>query len=400
MGRNKLLPVFWALFLLVMLTSFAVRGGSYISGGQEKPGEGPARDTQEERPEEVARDPEKELEDKVQGILREMTLEEKIGQMIIAGFAGPRVDGQVETLIREQQVGGLILFQRNIEDSDQLASLIAGLKAQNKENPLPLFIALDEEGGRISRLPSGSPQFPSGKALGERDDPDYSFAVGQEMGAALAAFGFNMNFAPVLDIVSNPQNEVIGDRSFGNNPEVVSRQGLAVMQGLQSKNIIAVVKHFPGHGDTRLDSHLDLPVVEHDRKRLDDFEFVPFREAIGSGAEAVMTAHIVYPQLDPGKPATMSEKILTGILRRELGFRGIIITDDLEMAAITKNYVLAEAALEAVRAGADMLLICHSSAAREQVLSRLQAAVQDGELPVVRIDDSVERIIRLKLGKK
>jgi beta-N-acetylhexosaminidase len=168
------------------------------------------------------------------------------------------------------------------------------------------------------------------------------------------------------------------------------------MKGLQSQNIISVVKHFPGHGDTRMDSHIDLPVVEYNRKRLDDFEFVPFKEAIDSGVEAIMTAHIMYPELDPGKPVTMSRKILTGILRHDLGFRGLIITDDLEMGAITKNYALEEVALEAVLAGADILLICHSSEHQEQVLSNLKAAVQNGELTMERIDESVGRIIRLK----
>ena len=333
--RNKSLLIFMA-FLIIMLTSCAIQGTAPASGIKKAwrrdklPGiSGKTRDDEE--------DPEEKLNKEILKMLQEMTLEEKIGQMVLAGFEGPRVDDRVESMIREHQIGGLILFERNIEDEDQLTSLTAGLKAVNKDNRLPLFIAVDEEGGRISRLPKGSPRFPSGKALGERGDPDYSFTVGQEIGTALAAFGFNMNFAPVLDIFSNPQNEVIGDRSFGDNPEIVSKLGTAMMRGLQSKNIIPVVKHFPGHGDTRMDSHIDLPVVEHGRERLDGFEFVPFKEAIDSGAEAIMTAHIMYPELDPEKPATMSGKILTDILRHDLGFKGLIITDDLEMGAITRT---------------------------------------------------------------
>lgn len=397
MRKNKWLLIFLSLFLIVMLTSCAIRGTTPASGDKESLRKGQA--SRKDGGKKSGNDEGvsgKEPRDEVIAILQEMTLEEKIGQMIVAGFEGPRVDGHVESLIREHQIGGLILFERNIEDEKQLASLIADLKAANKDNRLPLFIAVDEEGGRISRLPQGSPRFPSSKALGEQDDPDYSFTVGQEIGAALAAFGFNMNFAPVLDIFSNPQNEVIGDRSFGDNPEIVSELGIAVMRGLQSKNIVSVVKHFPGHGDTRTDSHIGLPVVGYDRERLDGFEFVPFKEAIDSGAEAIMTAHIMYPELDLGKPATMSRKILTGILRHDLGFRGLIITDDLEMGAITKNYALEEAALEAVLAGADILLVCHSSKHQEQVLSRLIAAVQNGELTVERIGESVARIIRLK----
>jgi beta-N-acetylhexosaminidase len=395
--RNKSLLIFLWLFLIIMLTSCAIQGTAPASGDKESLAEGQtSRDLGGKNPGDDEEDPEEKLNKEILKMLQEMTLEEKIGQMVFVGFEGPGVDDHVESMIREHQIGGLILFERNIEDEDQLTSLTAGLKAVNKDNRLPLFIAVDEEGGRISRLPKGSPRFPSGKALGERGDPDYSFTVGQEIGTALAAFGFNMNFAPVLDIFSNPQNEVIGDRSFGDNPEIVSKLGTAMMRGLQSKNIIPVVKHFPGHGDTRMDSHIDLPVVEHGRERLDGFEFVPFKEAIDSGAEAIMTAHIMYPELDPEKPATMSGKILTDILRHDLGFKGLIITDDLEMGAITKDYAVDEAAKEAVLAGADVLLICHSSDYQEQVLSRLIAAVQNGELTMERIDESVARIIRLK----
>ena len=394
MRKNKPLLIFLWLFLIIMLTSCTIQGTAPASGDKESLGEGQtSRDFGRKNPGDDEEDPEEELNKEILKMLQEMTLEEKIGQMVFVGFEGPGVDDHVESMIREHQIGGLILFERNIEDEDQLTSLTAGLKAVNKDNRLPLFIAVDEEGGRISRLPKGSPRFPSGKALGERGDPDYSFTVGQEMGTALAAFGFNMNFAPVLDIFSNPQNEVIGDRSFGDNPEIVSKLGTAMMRGLQSKNIIPVVKHFPGHGDTRMDSHIDLPVVEHGRERLDGFEFVPFKEAIDSGAEAIMTAHT--PGVDR-KPATMSGKILTGILRHDLGFKGLIITDDLEMGAITKDYAVGEAAQEAVLAGADVLLICHSSDYQEQVLSRLIAAVQNGALTMERVDESVARIIRLK----
>lgn len=396
LGKNKLLSIFLMLFFVVILTGCAGWGRSAPlpgPGEKEIPGGEQARQDPLENNE---RDLEERFKNEISKVLQEMTLEEKIGQMVFAGFEGPAVNDHVESLIREHQVGGLILFSRNMEDKNQLLNLITDLRAANKSNRFPLFIAVDEEGGRISRLPGNSPRFPSNKAHGERNDPEYSFMVGQEIGAALASFGFNMNFAPVLDIFSNPQNEVIGDRSFGDNPQIVSELGLAMMKGLQRKNIISVVKHFPGHGDTRMDSHLGLPVVDYARERLDSFEFVPFKEAIGGGAEAIMTAHIIYPQLDPARPATMSGQILTGILRHDLGFKGLIITDDLEMGAITENYVLEEAALEAVLAGADMLLVCHHSEYQEQVLGRLKEAVQNGELTIERVDASVARIIKLK----
>ncbi|MGI5823353.1 MAG: beta-N-acetylhexosaminidase [Dethiobacteria bacterium] len=396
MKNNKAMCVFLLLFLIIMSISYAAPGCSLLSRNGGNTGEG---QTTEKFPGENPGGEGKakgELADEIARVLQEMTLEEKIGQMVIIGFGGPEIDDHVESMIREHRVGGLILFGRNIADKNQLTGLITGLQAINQDNRLPLFIAVDEEGGRISRLPQGSPRLPANKTLGEQNDPEYSFTVGQETGAELAAFGFNMNFAPVLDIFSNPQNEVIGDRSFGNNPEIVSRLGLAVMKGLQSKNIISVVKHFPGHGDTHVDSHAGLPVVEYDRKRLDSFEFVPFKEAIAGGAEAIMTAHIMYSEIDPGKPATMSREILTGILRHDLGFGGLIITDDLEMGAIVENYALEEAALAAVLAGADILLVCHSSGYQERVLGRLKAAVQSGELTRERVDESVARIIELK----
>jgi len=396
MKNNKVICVFLLLFLIIISTNFAVSGCSLFSRDGDNPGEGPATEKfpgEDPGSEGKAKG---ELKDEIARVLQEMTLEEKIGQMIIIGFEGPEIDNHVESMIREHRVGGLILFGRNIGDKNQLTGLTTGLQAINQDNRLPLFIAVDEEGGRISRLPPGAPQFPSNKTLGEQNDPEYSFTVGQETGAELATFGFNMNFAPVLDIFSNPQNEVIGDRSFGNNPQIVSRLGLAVMKGLQSKNIISVVKHFPGHGDTHVDSHFGLPVVEHDRARLESFEFVPFKEAIAGGAEAIMTAHIMYPKIEPGKPATMSGEILTGILRHDLGFGGLIITDDLEMGAIVENYAVEEAALAAVQAGADVLLVCHSSGYQEGVLGRLKAAVQNGELTRERVDESVARIIELK----
>jgi beta-N-acetylhexosaminidase len=336
--------------------------------------------------------------DVVKEMLAEMTLVEKVGQMIIVGFNETTIDAGLEEMIAVNAVGGLIFFNRNIADSTQLQELVSAVNELNSGNRLPLFLAVDEEGGRVTRLPPGSTRIPSAKEMGKKNDPALSFSSGQAIGSKLVSYGFNMNFAPVLDILSNPGNKVIGDRAFGSEPGIVAKLGIATMEGMQSSGVTPVIKHFPGHGDTAVDSHYRLPVVNHDMDRLNVFELVPFKEAIEAGADAVMAAHIKYPRLDEsGSPATLSRAVLTGILREELGFTGVIITDDLEMGAITNNYSIKKAALEAVKAGADIILVCHTYARQQDALEALMEAFNSGELSEHRIDESVERIISLKL---
>lgn len=329
--------------------------------------------------------------------LLNMTLDEKIGQMLIVGFQGVEAGQDIKTMIQEYHAGGIILFDRNIKDAIQLQSLITQVKELNKPNKQPLFISMDEEGGRVSRLPDESKKFPSSMQIGSRNNRLISYKNGHAIACELCKFGINMNFAPVLDIHSNPHNTVIGDRSFGNTPEIVTQHGIETMKGLQSMKIIPVIKHFPGHGDTDTDSHTDLPIVQHDRERLDSFELVPFKEAVKSGADVVMTSHILFPNLDnSGRPATMSKIILTDILRTELGFKGVIITDDMEMDAISKNFTLKESVTGAVSAGADIILICHSLEKQKSAFNELKAAVQNGSISIDIINESAKRIIRLK----
>lgn len=338
-----------------------------------------------------------EKKDEALVILESMTLEEKLGQMIIIGFNGIKPDDTVIKIIQENHAGGVILFSRNIENSEQLTGLINELKDINSVNKLPLFISVDQEGGRVNRLPEGSKNFPSGKTLGRKNNRELSFKTGQDIGEALLSFGFNMDFAPVMDILSNPKNTVIGDRAFGSTPDIVSSLAVEIMKGLQSKNVISVIKHFPGHGDTSVDSHAKLPVVNHDITRLYDFELIPFKEAIENGADVIMAAHIKFPKIDDsGKPATLSGKMLTDILRGDLEFTGVIITDDMEMGAISKNYSVEESSVDTVKAGADIILMCHSYEKQKTALEALKAAVENGEISIERIDESVDRIIRLK----
>ncbi|MCY6482953.1 beta-N-acetylhexosaminidase [Clostridium aestuarii] len=336
-------------------------------------------------------------EKKLNDIIDNLSLEEKLGQMIIVGFNGYEINSGLRQLVEDYKIGGVILFKRNIQNSKQLLNLNNSIKYINSKNKIPLFITVDEEGGRITRLPEGATKFPSNKVIGKVNDKKVSYEIGKVIGTELKAFGFNMNFAPVLDIYSNPKNKVIGDRSFGIDPKIVSTLGVATMKGLQDANIISVVKHFPGHGDTNIDSHIGLPIVNYDKQRLDKFELIPFKNAIDEGVDVVMTAHIVLPQIDISKrPATLSKKVLTGILRNELKFNGVIITDDMEMDAIDKNYIIKNAAIESIKAGADVILVCHTLKKQIEVLQSLKDAVNCGQISMNRIDESVRRIIKLK----
>lgn len=353
-------------------------------------------DTVEEKKEKVISKEELE-ESEIDDIMNSLSLEEKLGQMIIVGFNGYEVDSDFRELLESYKVGGVILFKRNIKNAEQLLNLNNNIKNINSTNKLPLFISVDEEGGRITRLPEGSTKFPSNKVIGKENDKDLSYKIGNQIGTQLNDFEFNMDFAPVLDIYSNTKNTVIKDRSFGTDSEIVKTLGTATMKGLQDSNVISVVKHFPGHGDTTVDSHIGLPIVNHDKQRLDEFELVPFKEAIDKGADAIMTAHIVLPNVDKSKkPATLSKIILTDILRDELNFNGVIITDDMEMGAISNNYGTKNASVEAIKAGADIILMCHTKEKQIESLEALKEVVNNGAISIERIDESVRRIIKLK----
>ena len=226
-------------------------------------------------PEEEIQQPEKEI-DPLEEQVKNMTLEEKIGQMVIIGLDGYTMDDNTRTMIEDNRVGGFILFGENVKSSDQLLALVNSLKSTNSKNKIPLFISVDQEGGRVNRMPKEIKNLPASKTIGEVNNGEFSYEIGSILGEEIKAFGFNMDFAPVLDINSNPKNSVIGDRSFGTNAEVVSKLGIQTMKGIQAGGVIPVVKHFPGHGDTSVDSHIGLPSVENDMTRLKSFELVPF----------------------------------------------------------------------------------------------------------------------------
>lgn len=334
--------------------------------------------------------------DPIKKTVQKMTLDEKIGQMVIAGIDGTSLSEREKKLIHQQKIGGFILYQQNIQTTEQTRALLNNMKAENADQRLPLFLSVDQEGGSVERMPDEFADFPTNRAIGNVDDPQFSYKVGQLLGKELQAFGFNMDFAPVLDINSNPDNPVIGDRSFGAKPGIVSRLGVQTMKGLQSQNVTPIVKHFPGHGDTSVDSHVGLPKVNQGLQHLRNFELVPFRKAIQNGADAVMIAHILFPKLDTDAPASMSKKIITDILRNDLNFEGVVITDDMTMGAITENYGIGKASVKSVNAGSNIILVAHQYNNVTKVIQALKTAVQNGDIPKEKINNSVSKIIQLK----
>jgi beta-N-acetylhexosaminidase len=323
-----------------------------------------------------------------------MNLKEKLAQLIMVGFEGARLDRSITRLVKTTRVGGVILFRRNVTTPEQVLTLTRGL--QRLAPKAPLFVAIDQEGGRVSRLPPPFTQFPPAATVGARKAVALTYATGEVMGRELAAVGVNMNMAPVLDVNTNEANPIIGDRAFGDSPIVVEEHGLALLVGLQDHGVIACAKHFPGHGATSADSHLELPEVDVSLRQLERIHLRPFEHAIANRLAALMTAHVRYPALDARAPATLSKKIVTGLLRRAMGFDGVVITDDLEMKAIADHHDAGDAALKAFLAGADVLLFCRDQSAPDQAIEALAKAVNRGRLTEARIDQSLNRILRLK----
>ena len=327
--------------------------------------------------------------------IAKMTLDEKIGQLIMTGINDKVMTEETKMLISQYQVGGIILFANNLETVDQSIQLLNQIKLENEKNIVPLFLGVDQEGGRVERLPEMM-GLPTNEEIGTKNNEQFSFEIGELLGKQLKAFGFNLNFAPVLDVNSNPHNPVIGDRSFGNSSEMVGKLGVQTIDGMKTQQIIPVVKHFPGHGDTDVDSHLELPIVDKNIAQLQELELIPFKKAIESGIDMVMSAHILLPQIDQEFPASLSEKIITGLLREHLKFDGVVITDDLTMQAISEQFDIGHAAVESIKAGTDIILMAHNYDEVISVYENLKSAVEHGEISERRINESIERIIQLK----
>ncbi|MFA5528558.1 MAG: beta-N-acetylhexosaminidase [Peptostreptococcales bacterium] len=334
--------------------------------------------------------------DPIKEQIKNMPLDKKIGQMIIVGLDGTTLDENAKELINNYYVGGFILFKDNLESMEQILMLLNDLKSLNAKNNIPLFLSIDEEGGRVSRMPDEFVKLPSNRVIGQKKDKALCYKIGSVIAEEIKSFGFNMNFAPVLDIDSNPDNPVIGDRSFGTDEKIVSELGIETMKGLQSKGVISVVKHFPGHGDTAVDSHMGLPILDKDLNSLYQLELVPFIKAIENHTDGVMVAHILFNKIDSENPATLSESIMTDLLRKELNYDGLVITDDMTMAAIMDNYELDDAVVKSIKAGSDIILVCHGYENEFKALEAIRNAVKDDIISEERIDESLYRILKTK----
>ncbi|HEY4186329.1 MAG TPA: beta-N-acetylhexosaminidase [Polyangia bacterium] len=323
------------------------------------------------------------------------SLSRAVGQLLTVGFDGLTLPDELRVRLTASEVGGVMLFRPNIGDPAQVASLVAAARSAGPADA-PCLVAVDQEGGLVQRLRAPLTVWPDMLSVGAAQDLERTFQVGQALGAELAALGIGWDFAPVLDVHTNPANPVIGNRAFGTTPELAAAQALAFWRGLRAAGLVGCGKHFPGHGDTRTDSHLDLPVVEHDLARLRRVELAPFAAAAAAGIDSLMTAHVLYPALDPERPATLSRRILTDLLRGELGFAGVIVSDDLGMKAVADRHPIEELAVMAVTAGADVLLIREPFERQRRAFEALlHAAEQSAELRG-RVLESAERVRLMK----
>ncbi|HZK33191.1 MAG TPA: beta-N-acetylhexosaminidase [Tissierellaceae bacterium] len=334
--------------------------------------------------------------DKIKEQIKSMSLEEKVGQLIIAGFQGVELSDYTIDLINKYNVGGFILFSRNIDNAEQTLKLLNDLKLENSSKEIPLFLSIDEEGGNVSRLPNTYTKIPEAMEFGNKDNKEISYELGQILGRRVKSLGFNVDFAPVLDIYSNPKNKVIRNRAYGTTVEKVVNNGIEVMKGIRSTGVIPGVKHFPGHGDTSLDSHIELPKVGKTLEELEVLELIPFKKAIKEQVEIIMIAHILYPKIDLNHPASMSKNIIQKYLRETMGYKGVVASDDMTMGAIIENYNLEDAVLEFIKSGGDLALICHEEENPILAVNKIIDAVNKGDISEKEIDEKVYRIIKLK----
>ncbi len=342
--------------------------------------------------------------ERVERLLAQMTVRQQVGQLFMVSLWGPVLTEIGRDFVLAYAPGGMILFDDNTGPPEDITALTNAMQQTSLSVPngVPLWIAIDQEGGVVSRLSEadGFTTFPAGMAVAATGDPAVAYAVGQAVAEELRAVGINMNLAPVADLETNPDNPVIARRAFGSDPQVVGPIIAALIEGMQSGGVLATAKHFPGHGDTGDDSHLGLPVVPLDRARLEAVELAPFRSAIRAGVGAIMAAHVSYPALDPtpDTPASLSAPILTDLLRREMGFGGLIMTDALDMDAIDRTYSLAQAAVLAIQAGADLITPGPHAGleAQRAAIEAVIAAVENGAIPPARITESARRVLTLK----
>lgn len=334
----------------------------------------------------------------VDDTLDNMTLDEKIGQMMIVFYNSSKVDDNLRSALNDVKPGGFILFKDNITTYEDTLTFIKEVKATSD---IPMFISIDQEGGNVQRLLALQDMevsnIPYMNYVGKTEDYEIAYDVGKTIAEELRVFGINMDFAPVIDVYSNPNNTVIGKRSFGNSSELVSKMGISLASGLLDNGVIPVYKHFPGHGNTSVDSHVSLPVVNKSKEELLELDLVPFKDAIEKGASVIMIGHLAVPSITgDNTPASLSKVLITDFLKTELGYEGLVITDALNMGALTNYYSQEEIYVKAIEAGVDILLMPSSS---RKALVAVKNAVEEGVIGEERIDESVRKILKLKYEK-
>ena len=321
-----------------------------------------------------------------------------LGQRLAVGFDGYTIPREYADLIRRYKIGNVILFRRNVKDYEQLKKLCADLRSLIiAETGYEPFIMIDEECGSVSRLAHIAAPTPSALAIGATDDPENAYKIGRIVGEELRSVGINFNLAPDLDCLTNPESSVIGNRSFATEPEKAAAFGLRYTKGLQDAGVLACGKHFPGHGDTAQDSHLDLPIVDKPREAVLNTELVPFAAAIAGGIDAIMSAHVVFPAFEPERvPSTVSRRVMTGLLRDTLGFKGLIVSDGMEMNAVMNLFGIEEAVRRALAAGVDIALVCHSAAQAASCSEYIAKALDEGTLDAAETEAHFAHIVARK----
>lgn len=329
--------------------------------------------------------------------INKLTLEQKIGQMFLVAVPGTELSAESKAHLLQHNLGNYIFFTQNLTGYNNIRSFSDSLQQTAQEIcGIPAFISVDQEGGMVARAYSGATIFPTNMAITASGMKPSVKKMGAMVAAELKSLGMNINHAPVVDVNNNPSNPIIGIRSYSDSSAVVTEMALEYIAGLQGGGVMANVKHFPGHGDTNMDSHLALPSIDHDMNRLNKIELAPFKAAIAGGVDSVMTAHIIFKAIDSERPATLSPNVLTDLLRKQLGFEGLVITDCMTMKAIDDHYGMAQGCVMAINAGADILCLCAKLPDQSNCYNTVLAAVKSGEISMQKIDAAVERILKYK----
>lgn len=327
--------------------------------------------------------------------VQELTLEEKIGQLFMVGIKDDK-EFKIEKLIKENKIGGVILYSRNYNNYEEMVKLVNKIKNTNKNNNIPIFISIDQEGGRVNRMPDDILNIRSATKIARTENIEIAKSSGKVMANMLKQTGISMNFAPTLDIRRFEENHPIGDRCYGKNKEEVSKYGIEVMKQMQEEGVIPVIKHFPGHGLTQKDSHFKIPIIEQKINELEKNDMVPFENAIMQGADAIMVGHLIIKDVDKKYPASLSKKVIEKYLIEKYNFKGIIITDDLKMMAIQLYYNMKKAVIKAIEAGNDIIMIGLPYSQVKTIIKYITKEVKNGKISIEKIDKSVQKIIDMK----